>query len=375
MPTSRLARVGALLLVAVLVERVTMAAGAGFLLTQLTMAAYYTLVALGLSLLGHAGFFAIGGYTSAALTTWDLSAHRGEALVGALARVGVLVSRTDAYGGTLLAVHPWPAFLCAVVLSAAVAFAVGIPVLKLKGHYLAMATLGVGTILSSIAVGTSALGAADGISSVPPFELVPGLRVAGSAAVRTANYYVAFGLVAAGMLLLSNLVQSRVGRALRAIHGAEDAASAMGVDVARYKLGTFVLSAAIAAVAGALLTHFNAGIGPSEVSIMKSVRYVAIVAVGGMRNLWGALVASLGLNFLSLRGYFGSLDDAVFGVILLVIMLFSPAGILSPDLARALRGLARRVRPERAPQVEPEEPAHAGEGLSTVPREAGEEGR
>ncbi|HEY6002754.1 MAG TPA: branched-chain amino acid ABC transporter permease [Anaeromyxobacter sp.] len=382
---SRFAKIGIFLAAAVAVERIAVLSGAGYLLTQLTMSAYYTLVALGLSLLmgyagqislGHAGFFAIGGYTSAALTTWDLSARHAEPVVAALSRAGVLVARAGAFGGDVLVVHPWPAFLCAVALSAAVAFLVGIPVLKLRGHYLAMATLGVGTILSSIAVGTAALGAADGISGVPPFDLVPGLlRVAGNAPVRIVNYYVAFGLLAAAMLLLSNLVWSRVGRALRAIHGAEDAASAMGVDVARYKLGTFVLSAVLAAVAGSLLTHFNAGIGPSEVSIMKSVRYVAIVAVGGMGSLWGAMAASLSLNFLSLRGYFGSLDDAVFGGILIAVMLFSPGGILSLDVRGAILALLRRVRPPRAPAPEPEDEAAAGDGVGVLGKEAGEEGR
>jgi branched-chain amino acid transport system permease protein len=379
---SRYVKVGIFLAVAVAVERVAVLAGAGFLLTQLTMAAYYTLVAVGLSLLmgyagqislGHAGFFAIGGYTSAALTTWDLSASRGDALVALLSRAGVLVTRPGIFGGDVLLVHPWAAFLCAVTLAGVVAFVVGIPVLKLRGHYLAMATLGVGTILSSIAVGTAALGAADGISGVPPFELVPGLRVAGNAPVRVANYYVAFGLVAIAMVLLSNLVQSRVGRALRAIHGAEDAARAMGVDVARYKLGTFVVSAVLAAVAGSLLTHFNAGIGPSEVSIMKSVRYVAIVAVGGMGSLWGALAASLILNFLSLRGYFGSLDDAVFGGILIAVMLFAPGGILSLDVRGAAAALARRVRPPRAEERAPED-RDGDDGLPVLHGEAGEEG-
>jgi branched-chain amino acid transport system permease protein len=382
---SRYVKVGIFLVLAAAVERAAVLSGAGFLLTQLTMAAYYTLVALGLSLLmgyagqislGHAGFFAIGGYTSAALTTWDLSASKGQPLVALLSRAGVLASRPGIYGGDVLLVHPWAAFLCAVVLAGVVAFAVGIPVLKLRGHYLAMATLGVGTILSSIAVGAAALGAADGISGVPPFELVPGLlRVAGNAPFRISNYYVAFGLVALAMLLLQNLVQSRVGRALRAIHGAEDAARAMGVDVPRYKLGTFVLSAVFAAVAGSLLTHFNAGIGPSEVSIMKSVRYVAIVAVGGMGSLWGALAASLGLNFLSLRGYFGSLDDAVFGAILIAVMLFAPAGILSLDVRGAVAAVARRVRPARAEERAPED--RDGDGGVPVLRggEAGEEGR
>jgi branched-chain amino acid transport system permease protein len=102
----------------------------------------------------------------------------------------------------------------------------------------------------------------------------------------------------------------------------------MGVDTAGYKLSLFVISAIIASVAGIFLTHYNGGIGPSEASIMKSVRYVAIVAVGGMANLWGVILASVVLNFLSLRGYFGSYDAAVFGVILVVMMLFAPQGIL-----------------------------------------------
>jgi branched-chain amino acid transport system permease protein len=145
------------------------------------------------------------------------------------------------------------------------------------------------------------------------------------------------------MLLLLNLIDSRVGRALRSIHGAEDAASAMGVDTASYKLNTFVLSAVFAAVAGVFLTHFNGGIGPSEASIMKSVRYVAIVAVGGMSSLWGTLIMSAVLNFLSLRGYFGSLDDAVFGGVLVLIMLFSPEGILQFDARTVIKKLFQRA--------------------------------
>jgi branched-chain amino acid transport system permease protein len=102
----------------------------------------------------------------------------------------------------------------------------------------------------------------------------------------------------------------------------------MGVDTGGYKLSLFVISAIIASVAGIFLTHYNGGIGPSEASIMKSVRYVAIVAVGGMANLWGVILASVVLNFLSLRGYFGTYDHAVFGTILVFMMLFAPRGVL-----------------------------------------------
>ena len=159
--------------------------------------------------------------------------------------------------------------------------------------------------------------------------------MSGKSAVRVSNYYLAWGLVLVTMFLLRNLVRSRVGRALRAIHGAEEAATASGVDTQDVKLKMFVLSAVLAALGGVFLTHYNGGIGPSEASIMKSVRMVAIVAIGGMANLWGALVMGVLLNFLSLRGSFGSYDDAVFGGILLVIMLFAPQGLLRPDGAAA----------------------------------------
>ena len=345
---SRYRPVLVLLAVVATAQLITFATGKDFYLTQLTMAAYYTLIVLGLCLLmgfagqislGHAGFFAIGGYTSAVLTTLDLSSLKDNSFISKLADLHVLVARHDLYGGQTLSFHPWTACAIAVVLALAVSWAIGIPVLKLKGHYLAMATLGFGTIIYSIVLATQRFGAADGISSVPPFPLLPGLNVSGGASLRVFNYYFAWFLVTVSMALLVNLIHSRVGRALRSIHGAEDAANAMGVDTARYKLSTFMLSAVLASLAGVFLTHFNGGIGPSEAAIMKSVRYVAIVAVGGMGSLWGTLIMSVVLNFLSLRGYFGIFDDAVFGGILIAIMLFAPDGIMGTDLRKMMKNL------------------------------------
>lgn len=349
---SRYTHILTLLVAVTAVQLVARASGKEYYLTQLTMTAYYSLIIIGLCLLmgfagqislGHAGFFAIGGYASAVLTTVNAAPYRDNLLVALLAKINVLVSRQDLYGGgELLSVHPLAACVFAVLLALAIAYAIGIPVLKLKGHYLAMATLGFGTIIYSIVLGTQRFGAADGISGVPPFSLLPGLVVSGGAAGRVQNYYIAWALVIAAMVLMLNLIHSRVGRALRSIHGAEDAANAMGVDTARFKLSTFMLSAALAAIAGVFLTHFNGGIGPSEASIMKSVRYVAIVAVGGMASLWGTLTMSIVLNFLSLRGYFGAFDDAVFGAILIVIMLFSPAGITRFDIMGMIKKLTYR---------------------------------
>ncbi|MEE9308171.1 MAG: branched-chain amino acid ABC transporter permease [Spirochaetia bacterium] len=350
----------AVLVLVVVVQLVITASGANYYLTQLTMSAYYSLVVLGLCLLmgyagqislGQAGFFAIGGYTSAVLTTMNLIPYADSAPVQTLARLGMVFERQDLYGNTLLSFSPWLAFIAALIMTVVIALIIGIPVIRLRGHYLAMATLGFGLIIYRIVLGTGFLGEADGITGVPPFPLF-GTAVSGSLATRVPNYYIAWTLVLLGMLLALNLIQSRVGRALRSIHGSEEAAGAMGIDTARYKLATFVLSAVFAAVGGIFLTHYNGGIGPSEATGMKSIRYLAVVAVGGMDNLWGALLMSMLLNFLSLRGYFGTYDDAVFGAILLAIMLFFPDGLLRAPGFRNLQLLRQKlsalVRPSKS---------------------------
>jgi len=334
------------------VQLIAGATGNAHVLTQLTMTAYYSILVIGLCMLigyagqismGHAGFFSIGGYLSAILTTFDFSRFKDQSLVALFRKSGLMLQRTDIYGGDHLVFHPWTACLAAVGAALVVAYLVGGPVLRLKGHYLAMATLGFGTIIYRIVLGTATLGAADGITDVPPLPLLPGVEITGNAAGRIVNYYLSWAMVALGMLLLINLVNSRAGRALSAIHGAEDAADSMGIPTTKYKVRVFVLSAVFAALAGVMMTHYNGGIGPSEASIMKSVRYVAIVAIGGMSNLWGALSMSLILNYLSLRGTFGTYDDAVFGVILIVIMLFAPEGIIRKQLLNDLRSMFRRV--------------------------------
>jgi branched-chain amino acid transport system permease protein len=337
----------ALALLAFVLPPVAAATKTAFLLTQATMSAYYVLASLGLCALmgyagqislGQAGFFAIGGYASSFISTRDLGAFASAPAVKLLDAAGLLVRGTDAYGATLLSPSPWVACACAVLIAAGVAALIGTPVLRLKGHYLAMATLGFGIVIEKVVRGTKLLGGADGISGVPAFSLFPGLAVTGGRAARAENFTIAWVTLALGLLLLVNLFRSRSGRALRALHDGEEAAGAMGVDTASYKLKVFVLGAVYAAVAGILLTHYNGSIGPGEASVMKSTRYVAIVAVGGMANLTGTLVAGLVLNFLSLRGVFGSLDDGVFGVILVLVMLFGPGS--SP---LGLRSAARRL--------------------------------
>ena len=243
MKTPRFAPILTLVAVVILVQLLTLAAGKEFYLTQLTMTAYYSLIVIGLCLLmgfagqislGHAGFFAIGGYTSAVLTTLDLSPFKDAVFVALLTNLRILTSRQDLYGHALLSVHPWAACVVAALLALVISWAIGIPVLKLKGHYLAMATLGFGTIIFSLVLGTQRFGAADGISDVPPFPLLPGLEISGKAGVRVSNYYLAWGLVIGGMVLLVNLIHSRAGRALASLHGAEDAAA--NTDSSRWQI-------------------------------------------------------------------------------------------------------------------------------------------
>ena len=347
--------------VVVLVQLITAWTGSVYYLTQLTMSAYYSLLIIGLCVLmgyagqislGHAGFFAIGGYLSAALTTHNLISLQDQIPVRLLDYLGGLLLGQDIYGGPLLVVTPWAACIIAIFTALIIAFLLGIPVLKLKGHYLAMATLGFGIIIYRIVLASEYFGEADGISGVPRFTLLPGVAVSGDMSLRIQNYYIAWVVLLSGMMLLRHLINSRVGRALRAIHGSAEAADAMGVDTARFKLSAFMLSAVFSALAGVLLTHYNGGIGPSEASVMKSVRYVAIVAVGGMANLWGALAMGVILNFCSLRGLFGSYDDAIFGLILIGIMLFAPNGILSLQVGQAWRWVLTSIRKKPAAEAE-----------------------
>lgn len=338
----------------VLIQLLTQLTGTAYYLTQMTMSAYYVIVAVGLSMvmgyagqisLGQAGFFAIGGYTTAVLTTLDLSDKMDNSLVSLLDKAGLLIDKETLYGDSITYLSPWMSFILAMILAGVVAYVIGVPVLRLKGHYLGMATMGFGIIIYRIVLGTSIFGEADGISNVPEFPLLPGITIGGDFSIRIVNYYAAWAFVIIAMVLLMNLVNSRVGRALRSLHSGEEAADAMGVDTARYKVSVFVIGAVFAAAAGVLMTHYNGGIGPSESSVAKSVRYVAIVAVGGMANLWGVLVMGLVLNFFSLRGLFGAYDDAVFGVILVVIMMFFPDGLFRISVLNKLKYNAGRFLP------------------------------
>lgn len=253
--------------------------------------------------LGHAGFFGIGAYASAILT-----------------------SRFD-----------WPpaaALVAGAVATAVLAFVVARPILKLKGHYLAMATLGLGIILSIVSVNETAwTGGPDGMS-VNPFSLL-GWEVAGE---RVWYWVVAVLLLAVTWFAL-NLIDSPAGRALQAIHGSEVAARVVGVDASVFKVRVFVLSAVLASVMGSLTAHYVGFLTPGAAGFFHSIELVTMVVVGGMASVFGSIVGAAILTTLpQLLSTFEGWETVVFGVILMLTMIFLPKGLVPTLRLKFSRG-------------------------------------
>jgi branched-chain amino acid transport system permease protein len=178
-------------------------------------------------------------------------------------------------------------------------------------------------------------GGPSGISSIPRLDLFGFVLN-----TDTKFFYFSWGVVAAGLYLAVNLIHSRVGRGLKAIHGSENAASSLGVNITAYKIKSFVLSAIYASISGSLYAHYVLYIDPGPFDVTHSVLLVTMVAVGGIHNVWGALTGAVLLSllpeFLSLLSeylqgfgiqYKTDYDMLVYGGILLLIMLFLPEGL------------------------------------------------
>jgi branched-chain amino acid transport system permease protein len=271
--------------------------------TLLTLIGLNVIVVLGLNLLmgyagqislGHAAFYGLGAYTSGILTT---------------------TCKAD----------PWLALLAGLALSALVAVVVGIPALKLKGYYLAMATLGFGIIVGIVFQQMDWLtGGPSGLMGIPSFRLA-GVQFD----TPRSGFFLVWITVGLIVLLSLNIVDSRVGRALRAIHDSETAALAMGIDSQRLKLLIFVVSALYASLAGSLLAHTVNFIAPSTFGFMFSIKLVTMVVVGGMASIWGSLVGAAVLTILpELLAVFHDVEVVIFGLILMVVMIFMPRGLV-----------------------------------------------
>ncbi|MER2040491.1 MAG: branched-chain amino acid ABC transporter permease [Desemzia incerta] len=282
---------------------------AGFLLLQLAVttgiiSAYYeiTLVtiliniilAVGLNLiigfsgqfsLGHAGFMAIGAYTA-----------------------GIITKYFPTYTGLFLGI------LAGVVLTSIVALIVGIPTLRLKGDYLAIATLGVAEIIRIVIVNMqSVTNGAAGLSGIPYLSKWPLIYV----------------FTVLTILLVANYTQSSPGRATIAIREDEIAAESMGVNTTKYKTIAFILGAATAAIGGALHASYFSVIRPGDFTFNKSVDVLIIVVFGGIGSITGSVVAAILLGFLNVfLQPFGALRMIIYALALIGIMIFKPSGLL-----------------------------------------------
>lgn len=293
----------------------------------------FAIVAVGLNLLlGYAGqvslgqgaFFGIGAYTSALLTV----------------KAGFPV---------------WLGILAAVAVSALFGLLVA-PVLRLRGHYLAMATLGMAIIVFVLFRELTFLtGGNDGVRSIPDLA-VPFFE----ASSKQAEYFFVWAVAIVVLVLCANLVRSRVGRALLALHQSEVAAEAMGVNVSGQKIRIFVLSAALGGLAGGIYAHLQGYIDPNMFFITLSISILTMVIVGGMESIWGAVAGAGLITFLPkiveaipkwipdaprwVERY-SNYEGLVFGLILVLTMVFMPSGIT--------RGLSDMVRYRTSPFVNP----------------------
>ncbi|MBI5445241.1 MAG: branched-chain amino acid ABC transporter permease [Deltaproteobacteria bacterium] len=286
--------------------------------------AIHVIVVLGLNLfvgyagqisLGHAAFFGLGAYGSAIFTT--------------------------TYG-----LPAWPVIGGVAVVVALVAWVLGVPTLRLRSHYLAMATVGFNIVVYTVLIQWDRVtGGPSGLTSIPP------LSIAGFSFASDARFhYLSWTVALVAFTLCINLVRSGIGRGLAALAADEAAAASLGVDVRRAKVSVFVLSAVFASIAGSLYAHHFRVVSPDAFGIFASLDLVTMVVVGGLGSIWGTL---FGVSLLTLMpeflGFFEDWKEIVHGLILVGILLFLPQGLVAgvSDTLRT-RAALRRLRKEAA---------------------------
>ncbi|MBZ0136527.1 MAG: branched-chain amino acid ABC transporter permease [Planctomycetes bacterium] len=297
--------------------------------------------------LGHAGFMAIGAYVSAFFTT-DLSYFNPD--TAEYVTDPALVSSVWGYLGALIA---------GGVAAAVAGVLVGIPTLRLKGDYLAIATLGFGEIVRILITNFEKVGGANGLSGVPQFQIV--LSGEGKDALALDGTFFIFSFVIICVLLSAQLQRSTFGRALIAVRENELAAEVMGIPTVRMKIFAFVYGAFFAGIAGGLFAHLLQTVTPASFTFMKSVEVVVMLVLGGLGSMTGAIVGAIVLTVLpeALRDVEQEADlpgirMVVYSLVLILLMIFRPQGIFGQrELSlRLLRRLVpgRRISGDETPK-------------------------
>lgn len=273
-----------------------------FLLRIATLVYIYGLAVVGLSFLmgyagqislGHAAFFVLGAYSVA-------------------------------IGPAHLSISPLISLFAGVVLTGVLAYACGRPILRFKGYHLAMATLALGAIVHIVLKNTNNwTGGPVGMTVAP-------LMIGDWSISGVVEWYWISGItMVVAVLCIANLLQSGTGRALRAIHDGEIPAGVLGIDVGRYKVIAFVISAVYAALAGGYFALFNGYIAPNAGGVMQSVEFVAMAVLGGLGSLVGAILGTAVLVALpQALTVLNEFEDVFLGFILMVLMIFLRSGII-----------------------------------------------
>ncbi len=307
--TPLLRRNGVVLAVAALVLLLPLVLPSNFYFRIATLTFIFALAVLGLNLvmgyagqvsLGHGGFFGIGAYAVAV-------------------------------GPVHFGIPGWAALPLGAAIAGLLAFIIGRPILKLKGHYLAVATLGMGILIAMVFTNEAQYtGGPDGMS-------VPRLVLFGWAARGPITWYWISGitLILAAWLAM-NLIESPTGRAFRAIHDSEPASGVLGIDIARYKLTAFVLSAVYASVAGAFLALYDGGVTPRTADFLRSIEFVTMAVLGGLGSVIGSIAGAAFLTILpQVLTVFHDYEHIVLGLLIILCMIFLREGIV-PALANRI---------------------------------------
>ncbi len=275
----------------------------------------------------------IGIYTIVTIGLCLLMGYGGQVSLGQAAFFGL-----GAYGSAILTVKagwsPWVALLVAAAGTGLIAYLIGIPIFRLRGHYLAMGTLAFGVI--TVIMMNEWKQYTGGPTGLPG---VPRLTIAGQPLKSDlAYYYLVWASALLALAIALNIVNSRFGRALRAIRDSEAAAESLGVEIGRYKLQVLVTSALYASVAGSLYAHYMIFVSPTAFDFGVSVRLVLMAAVGGLASIWGAPFGTAAVMLLTLglreivplltRHGSGEYQIIAYGILLVVIMVFMPEGLV-----------------------------------------------
>jgi branched-chain amino acid transport system permease protein len=278
-----------------------------------------------------------------------LMGYAGQVSLGQGAFYGI-----GAYTAAMASLHGTPtlvALMCAPIVAALFATVVGIPILRLRGHYLAFATLALQLIILAVVGQLDPLGGDVGLRGIPPLD------IAGTDLLSARSYgYLTFVGVAIVLVVTHRIIASRPGRGLRALASSETAAESSGVPVTRYRLVVFGLSAAFAGLAGGIYAYFIGYVSPGSFPVLLSIQFVVMAVIGGLGSIWGpvlgAAVVTILVQVTNALGTQPGMPDyaanvfsyAIYAGLLVLVLLFLPRGLL-PSIAGWLRGRFSAARP------------------------------